>query len=416
MNASLPGLPLATDSAGAGAGLSGELQVIQGDSVDQAGFAPLLEQAYAAVSVEAAAVPPGSPDAEGLLRQLQGLPQAGKLLPLLAQVLDEAGANGIEPQQVLQHLAEKLRQPGSNDELHDAASLVATLHQLLGDLPALKAPVAADAGAGVFVSVDGKMSAASLAGDRPGGHSPLPVLQRLTGVGEAGVNGVPGDSNSTDPGRASEQARLWQPQSWQPEPRQAELASVMATLKRLTVQGKSAHPDIQPRTEPVTTAVTSPSVQGSSSATPALATLSVNTPLAQGNWDQALGERIQWMVSQKMQGAQIRLNPAQLGPMEVRIQVHNDQASIQFSSAHSMVREALEASLPRLRDMFDASGVELVDVDVSGHPSAGEQRAGADGGAVNHGTGVIDSDSGAETVLETPVNALLENGRLDLFA
>mgnify|MGYP000550188467 CR=1 FL=1 len=49
MNASLPGLPLATDSAGAGAGLSGELQVIQGDSVDQAGFAPLLEQAYAAV-------------------------------------------------------------------------------------------------------------------------------------------------------------------------------------------------------------------------------------------------------------------------------------------------------------------------------------------------------------------------------
>ena len=166
----------------------------------------------------------------------------------------------------------------------------------------------------------------------------------------------------------------------------------------------------------MTTAVTSPSVQGSSSATPALATLSVNTPLAQGNWDQALGERIQWMVSQKMQGAQIRLNPAQLGPMEVRIQVHNDQASIQFSSAHSMVREALEAALPRLRDMFDASGVELVDVDVSGHSSAGEQRAGADGGAVNHGTGVTDSDSGAETVLETPVNALLENGRLDLFA
>jgi hypothetical protein len=416
MNASLPGLPLATDSAGAGAGLGGELQGIQGDSVDQAGFAPLLEQAYAAISVEAAAVPPGSPDAEGLVRQIQGLPQAGKLLPLLAQVLDEAGTNGIEPQQVLQHLAEKLRQPGSNDELHDAAGLVATLHQLLGDLPALKAPVAADAGAGVFVSVEGRISAASLAGERPSGHSSLPVLQRQTGVAEAGVNGVPGDSNSNDPGRAPEQARLWQPQSWQPEPRQAELASVIATLKRLTVQGKSEHPDTQPRTEPVTTAVTSPSVQGSSPATPVLATLSVNTPLAQGNWDQALGERIQWMVSQKMQGAQIRLNPAQLGPMEVRIQVHNDQASIQFSSAHSMVREALEAALPRLRDMFDASGVELVEVDVSGHSSANEQRAGADGGAVKHGTGVIDSDSGAETLLETPVNALLENGRLDLFA
>ena len=418
MNASLPGLPLVTDGAGAGAGLGGELSGIQGDSVSQTGFAPLLEQACAVVSAESAVAPPNSLDAEGLLRQLQDLPQAGKLLPLLAQVLDEAGANGIEPQQVLQHLAEKLQQPGSNDELQGAAGLVAALQLLLGESPALKAPVAADAGAGagVLVSVEGRMSAASLAGDRPSGHSPLPVLQRQTGVAEAGVNGVPGDSNSTDPGRASEQARLWQPQNWQPEPRQTELASVMATLKRLTMLGKSAHPDTQPRPEPVTSAVTSPSVQGSSPATPALATLSVKTPLAQGNWDQALGERIQWMVSQKMQGAQIRLNPAQLGPMEVRIQVHNDQASIQFSSAHSMVREALEAALPRLRDMFDASGVELVDVDVSGHSSAGEQRAGADGGAVNHGTGVTDSDSGAETVLETPVNALLENGRLDLFA
>ena len=418
MNASLPGLPLVTDGAGAGAGLGGELSGIQGDSVSQTGFAPLLEQACAVVSVESAVAPPNSLDAEGLLRRIQDLPQAGKLLPLLAQVLDEAGANGIEPQQVLQHLAEKLQQPGSNDELQGAAGLVAALQLLLGESPALKAPVAADAGAGagVLVSVEGRMSAASLAGDRPSGHSPLPVLQRQTGVAEAGVNGVPGDSNSTDPGRASEQARLWQPQNWQPEPRQTELASVMATLKRLTMLGKSAHPDTQPRPEPVTSAVTSPSVQGSSPATPALATLSVKTPLAQGNWDQALGERIQWMVSQKMQGAQIRLNPAQLGPMEVRIQVHNDQASIQFSSAHSMVREALEAALPRLRDMFDASGVELVDVDVSGQSSAGEQRAGGEDEAVARGPVVIDGGSSAETVLETPVNALLENGRLDLFA
>jgi flagellar hook-length control protein FliK len=142
----------------------------------------------------------------------------------------------------------------------------------------------------------------------------------------------------------------------------------------------------------------------------------VNTPLAQGDWGQALGERIQWMVNRKMQGAQIRLNPAQLGPMEVRIQVQNDQASIQFSSAHSMVREALEAALPRLRDMFDASGVELVDVDVSGQPFAGEQRAGGEDGAVARGARVIDGDSGAETVLETPVSSLLENGGIDLFA
>ena len=80
------------------------------------------------------------------------------------------------------------------------------------------------------------------------------------------------------------------------------------------------------------------------------------------------------------------------------------------------VREALEAALPRLRDMFDASGIELVDVDVSGQSFAGEQRARGEDGAVARGMRAIDSGSGSETVLETPVSSLLENGRLDLFA
>ena len=79
--------------------------------------------------------------------------------------------------------------------------------------------------------------------------------------------------------------------------------------------------------------------------------------------------------AQKLQGAQIKLNPAQLGPMEVRIQMQHDQASIQFTSAHAVVRDALEAALPRLRDMFESAGVQLVNVDVSGQSIAHQQAA-----------------------------------------
>ena len=407
MNASLPVLPRATDSAGGFSGLDAELQGIQKDSVSQSGFAPLLEQAHAAVSSEFAAVPLTSLDAESLLRQVQTLPQAGKLLPLLEQVLDEAGASGVEPGQLLQQIAEKLEHLGSGSESNPAAGLIAALHQLLDELPALKTP--ADAVA--FVAAGGKISEAALAGDRTTGRSLLQLMQGQTGAAEAReklpVNEALSAFNSAGLDKAAEQAQLRQP----------ELTNVIATLKHLTGQGKSALADTPLRTESGMAAVTSPAVQASSSpATSTLATLSVNTPLAQGNWDQALGERIQWMVNQKMQGAQIRLNPAQLGPMEVRIQVQNDQASIQFNSAHSVVREALEAALPRLRDMFDASGVELVNVDVSGQPSAGEQRAGGEEGGVTRGARVIDGDSGEETVLETPLSSLLENGRLDLFA
>jgi flagellar hook-length control protein FliK len=415
MNASLPVLPLATDSAGGGAGLDADLQGLQQDSASHAGFAPLLEQAHAAVSAESVDVPLTPLDAESLLRQVQSLPQAGKLLPLLGQVLEQASANGVEARQVAQRIAEKLEQLGSNSELNPAASLITAFHQLLDEIPALKTPAVADPLA--FVSADGKTSKAAMAGDRPTGRSLLQVMQGQAGVTEVEEklpvnNEVRSDSNSIGGlDKALEPAR-----PRQPEQRQAELADVMATLKRLTTQGKSAQADTPLRAEFVTASVTAPTAQASGAATSALATLGVNTPLTEGGWDQALGERIQWMVNHKMQGAQIRLNPAQLGPMEVRVQVQNDQASIQFSSAHSVVREALEAALPRLRELFDASGVELVDVDVSGQSSAGGQRSRGEDGVVVRGTRVIDADSGTETVLETPVNALLENGRLDLFA
>jgi len=409
MNASLPVLPLATDSAGVGGGLGAELQGIQRDNVSHSGFAPLLEQAHAAVSSEFAAASLTSPDAESLLQQLQTLPQAGRLLPLLGQVLDEASASGVEPRQLLQQLAEKLQHLGPDSEADPAANLVTALHQLLNELPALKTPAVTDALA--FVAADGKPSEATLAGGRTTGRSLLQIMQRQTGGAEAGeklsVNELRSDFNRSGLDKALEQAQ---------QQRQPELASVMETVKRLTVQGKPAPADTPLRAESVTAAVMSPPAQTSASATSTLPTLSVNTPLAQGNWDQALGERIQWMVNRNIQGAQIKLNPAQLGPMEVRIQVHNDQASIQFSSAHSVVREALEAALPRLRDMFDASAVELVDVDVSGQSFAGEQRAGGEDGAVARGTGVIDGGTGVQTVLETPVSSLLEKGRLDLFA
>jgi hypothetical protein len=100
----------------------------------------------------------------------------------------------------------------------------------------------------------------------------------------------------------------------------------------------------------------------------------VAIPLRQAGWDQALGERVQWMVGSKLQGAEIRLNPAHLGPMEVRIQIQNDQANINFTAQHGMVREALEAAIPRLREMLGESGLQLNDVTVSDQSLAEQRR------------------------------------------
>ena len=80
------------------------------------------------------------------------------------------------------------------------------------------------------------------------------------------------------------------------------------------------------------------------------------------------------MVGSRLQGAEIRLNPAHLGPLEVRIQIQNDQANINFTAQHGMVREALEAAIPRLREMLGESGLQLNNVTVSDQSLAEQRR------------------------------------------
>lgn len=97
-------------------------------------------------------------------------------------------------------------------------------------------------------------------------------------------------------------------------------------------------------------------------------------PLGKQGWDQDLGSRLVWMSKQHLDGAQLRLNPAHLGPLEVRLSVQHDQtANVTFLSNHAPVREAVEAALPRLREMLAESGVNLTDVNVSSQ-SQGQAR------------------------------------------
>lgn len=92
----------------------------------------------------------------------------------------------------------------------------------------------------------------------------------------------------------------------------------------------------------------------------------LSQPLGKPGWDQDLGSRLVWMSKHNLDSAQLRLNPAHLGPLEVRLSVQQDQtASVTFLSNHAPVREAVEAALPRLREMLADSGVALNDVNVS---------------------------------------------------
>lgn len=94
---------------------------------------------------------------------------------------------------------------------------------------------------------------------------------------------------------------------------------------------------------------------------------------ARPGWSQAMGKQIVWMTQQNISSAEIRLNPAHLGPIEVRLEMTDDQVSVALSSRHVVVREAMELALPKLREMLDENGLSLADTDISQHSFA-EQR------------------------------------------
>lgn len=142
----------------------------------------------------------------------------------------------------------------------------------------------------------------------------------------------------------------------------------------------------------------------------------LDVPFRQAGWDGALGERVVWMVNQKLQAAEIKLNPPQLGPIEVRINIHNDQAQVTFTAQHANVREALEAAIPRLKDMFGGTGLDLVDVGVSQQSFAQREGAGSRNASKQSGSvmnDVLGSDDSSTIVTR---QSDLAPGLIDLFA
>jgi flagellar hook-length control protein FliK len=110
--------------------------------------------------------------------------------------------------------------------------------------------------------------------------------------------------------------------------------------------------------------------------------MSLGHPVQQKGWDQAMGQRVVWMVRNNMQEAQIQLNPRELGPINVRVSVNNDQASVHFIAQHASTREALDAAMPRLREMLAESGLNLAQSDVS--ERSPQQRGEGDGRGAGH--------------------------------
>lgn len=118
----------------------------------------------------------------------------------------------------------------------------------------------------------------------------------------------------------------------------------------------------------------------------------------------ALSDKIHTLIRGEMKHAIIRLDPPELGSLEVRVQVQNDQTQVQIISQSAQVREALEQQSARLRESLAQQGLTMANLDVSDQPSQGQTGGSSDGSGGDQGIEDGDVNDVAEVIeVKTPI-------------
>jgi hypothetical protein len=97
--------------------------------------------------------------------------------------------------------------------------------------------------------------------------------------------------------------------------------------------------------------------------------LYIDHSLGSPEWQREFGSQVSVLVSRREPQAEIRLNPPQLGPVEVHIGLQADQVTLAFTATQPEARAAIENALPHLREMFAANGLALGNASVSAESS-----------------------------------------------
>jgi flagellar hook-length control protein FliK len=104
----------------------------------------------------------------------------------------------------------------------------------------------------------------------------------------------------------------------------------------------------------------------------------IDVPVQDTVWGERVGERVVIMAGTRLQNAEIRLTPAEMGPVRVQVTVEDGAANVSFLAQHAVTREALEQAIPRLREMLAENGIQLGQTSVSGEGVAqGDQDGSA---------------------------------------
>lgn len=144
-------------------------------------------------------------------------------------------------------------------------------------------------------------------------------------------------------------------------------------------------------------------------------------PLHSSEFAPEMAARVSVLAAEGVQRAELHLNPAEMGPVQVQIVVDGQQAQVSFMSDQAETRAVLERGLPELASALRDSGLTLSGGGVfqqpreQRDPSAQQQSGEAQGRGADRGE-AGGTATGSEPLAAAPRPAARTRGVVDVYA
>jgi flagellar hook-length control protein FliK len=129
----------------------------------------------------------------------------------------------------------------------------------------------------------------------------------------------------------------------------------------------------------------------------------------------ALHEKVNAMLTINNKEAEIRLDPPELGSMQIRIRSEAEQAQINFVVQNQQAKEALEQSMPKLKEMLAEQGIQLGESNIQQDSGSSSGQDTDDTKESSHSK-LANQESQAQNSQQTRSNSVSSESGIDYYA
>ncbi|TMO57502.1 flagellar hook-length control protein FliK [Pseudoalteromonas phenolica] len=129
----------------------------------------------------------------------------------------------------------------------------------------------------------------------------------------------------------------------------------------------------------------------------------------------ALHDKVNAMLTINNKEAEIRLDPPELGSMQIRIRSEAEQAQVNFVVQNQQAKEALEQSMPKLKEMLAEQGIQLGESNIQQDSGSRSEQGTDEAQELGHSK-LANQEPQAQNSEQTRTNSTSSESGIDYYA